>query len=62
MVKDLVCGMKVDENSLETLHLEYQGKTYYFCTNLCLVQFRADPEKYIREQNSEKQHRGKGNP
>jgi YHS domain-containing protein len=65
MAKDLVCGMQVDENNPETPGLEYKGKTYYFCTPLCLAQFEADPDHYISESGksgSEREHQGKGNP
>jgi hypothetical protein len=27
----------------------YKGKTYYVCCNSCRSEFRADPEKYIKE-------------
>jgi Cu+-exporting ATPase len=27
---------------------EYQGKTYYFCTQACKEEFCLDPEKWIR--------------
>ncbi|MBN2339350.1 MAG: YHS domain-containing protein, partial [Acidobacteria bacterium] len=46
-VKDLVCGMDVDPDSDRTLKTEYQGKTYYFCTEMCRERFDANPEKYV---------------
>ncbi|NIS46523.1 MAG: YHS domain-containing protein [Aliifodinibius sp.] len=42
----------------------YKGKHYYFCTNLCMVQFQANPEKDLqeyRERKAKKVHKGKGN-
>jgi Cu+-exporting ATPase len=27
--------------------LEYEGKTYYFCCQDCVPQFKANPKKYI---------------
>lgn len=66
MVKDLVCGMQVDENNPETPHFEYKAETYYFCTPLCRAQFEADPDRYIinesKKENSARKHRGRGNP
>lgn len=65
MVKDLVCGMQVDENNPETQHLKYEGETYYFCTPLCWVQFEAEPERFIKDsekRESKRKHRGEGNP
>jgi hypothetical protein len=29
--------------------ITYKGKTYYVCCNSCRQEFRADPEKYIKE-------------
>jgi Cu(I)/Ag(I) efflux system membrane fusion protein len=45
--KDPVCGMDVDPASDRTLKTEYQGKTYYFCAEMCRERFEADPEKYV---------------
>jgi Cu+-exporting ATPase len=27
--------------------LDYQGKTYFFCSRTCVDQFKADPKKYL---------------
>lgn len=64
MAKDLVCQMEVDETSPDTLKFDYQGETYYFCTNLCMVQFQAHPEKFVRRKDAPSGilHKGKGNP
>ncbi len=29
----------------------YKGKTYYFCCNHCLEEFKKNPEKYIKGEN-----------
>lgn len=44
--RDPVCGMKVDLQ-LDTLQLEYQGQTYFFCSDNCLAKFRIDPKQYM---------------
>jgi Cu+-exporting ATPase len=44
--KDPVCDMTVDPEAA-TLHHEYMGKTYFFCSEHCLEKFRKDPEHYI---------------
>jgi Cu+-exporting ATPase len=44
-VKDPVCGMDVSAPSDER-KLEYEGKTYFFCSSSCLEKFKNDPEKY----------------
>jgi YHS domain-containing protein len=53
MVKDLVCDMMVDENKV-TQKSTYNGKTYYFCSKSCKVQFDKDPEKFIKKDSGEK--------
>ncbi len=45
--KDPVCGMVVMPESAEG-KAEYQGKTYYFCSDQCMRQFQADPAKYAK--------------
>ncbi len=46
VLKDPVCGMKVDKSS--KWKSEYKGKTYYFCAPGCKFLFEKDPEKYIK--------------
>jgi len=43
---DPVCGMNVDTTTSQ-LSLEHDGKTYWFCSRGCLLEFRDDPEKYL---------------
>ena len=45
MVKDLVCGMEVDEKTAAAKS-EYNGKTYYFCALGCKKAFDENPVKY----------------
>jgi len=44
-VKDLVCGMEIDPATAAGSD-EYEGTTYYFCSQSCLDSFKADPQKY----------------
>ncbi len=37
-VNDPVCGMEMD----------YQGATYFFCSDACHDKFVAEPEKYTK--------------
>ncbi len=46
MVKDLVCGMNIDESTAAT-KTQYKGTTYYFCAHGCLRAFLSEPEKYL---------------
>ncbi len=45
MIKDPVCGMAVLENMAKA-KLVYQGRTYYFCSELCKQMFEREPQKY----------------
>jgi Cu+-exporting ATPase len=45
-VKDLVCGMEIAPGDAAA-KMDYQGKTYYFCSAACHDNFMAEPEKYI---------------
>ncbi|MBI2836995.1 MAG: heavy metal translocating P-type ATPase [Acidobacteria bacterium] len=45
MVKDPVCGMKVDSDSASS-HVDYRKRTYYFCSAHCARNFQEDPGKY----------------
>ncbi len=47
--RDPVCGMAVDENAAKAAKRssEYQGKTYYFCSEGCKKKFDADPAKSL---------------
>jgi P-type Cu+ transporter len=45
MVTDPVCGMHIEsEEAAGTI--EYEGKTYYFCSQTCHDAFEADPGSY----------------
>jgi YHS domain-containing protein len=46
MAVDPVCKMETDENFTAYLS-EYNGKKYYFCSQLCKMDFDDPPEKYI---------------
>ena len=45
-VLDPVCGMTIDPAEAAG-HLDYKGKTYYFCHQSCLDRFRAAPEEFL---------------
>ena len=47
-VKDPVCGMVVSQITAPTA-LEYKGKTYYFCADICRSKFEENPVKYVRK-------------
>ena len=43
---DPVCGMEVEPERAAGSY-EYGGKTYYFCAQGCLEDFKEDPESYV---------------
>jgi YHS domain-containing protein len=43
---DPVCGMTVDSATSE-LSFDHDGKTYWFCSKGCLMEFQDDPESYL---------------
>jgi YHS domain-containing protein len=45
MSTDPVCGMNVDEASAPA-RSEYQGRTYYFCSESCKDEFDKDPQSF----------------
>jgi YHS domain-containing protein len=47
MEKDVVCGMQVDPAEAADSS-EYNGKTYYFCSNGCKARFDANPAQFVK--------------
>jgi YHS domain-containing protein len=44
MSRDLVCGTLIDEKI--SSFLRFEGRVYYFCSEICRRDFKAMPEKY----------------
>ena len=45
-VLDVVCGLEIDP-SRAGARMEYQGETYYFCTQDHRDNFIAEPHRYL---------------
>jgi YHS domain-containing protein len=45
-VHDLVCGMIVDPKTAE-FSSTYEGKTYYFCSQMCKDEFDKTPASFL---------------
>jgi P-type Cu+ transporter len=45
-VLDPVCGMTIAPDAAAG-HVDYKGQTYAFCSQGCLDQFEADPERFL---------------
>ncbi|MFJ6326379.1 MULTISPECIES: heavy metal translocating P-type ATPase [unclassified Rhizobium] len=46
ITRDPVCGMTVDPNAGKP-SVDYQGRTFHFCSNGCRTKFEATPENYL---------------
>jgi Cu+-exporting ATPase len=46
---DPVCGMAISPDDAVG-HVDRKGHTYYFCSESCLKQFRADPERFLNAE------------
>ncbi|MFX1490594.1 MAG: HAD-IC family P-type ATPase, partial [Promethearchaeota archaeon] len=51
LVTDPVCGMK--GRAEEWIEYEYNSKKYYFCSENCLKEFKAKPERYVEKESQE---------
>jgi YHS domain-containing protein len=51
MAVDPVCKMEVEEKTAKH-RSEYQGKTYFFCAEMCKNAFDKEPQKYIQHPQS----------
>jgi Cu+-exporting ATPase len=55
MATDPICGMTVNPEAAAGKH-DYNGQTYYFCSQHCLAKFKEDPEKFLPLQQHEHGH------
>ena len=46
--RDPVCNMQVDEKNAAG-QSDYQGQTYYFCSQNCKEQFDRNPQQYAKQ-------------
>lgn len=46
--RDPVCNMEINEQSAAG-RSQYQGQTYYFCTESCKEEFDRNPEQYANQ-------------
>ena len=47
MVKDIVCGMGIEEDDPGTCSRSLAGRIFYFCSPECMLLFTKDPSDYI---------------
>ena len=46
--RDPVCNMQVDEKNAAG-QSDYQGQTYYFCSESCKEKFDQNPQQYAKQ-------------
>ena len=46
--RDPVCNMEIDEQSAAG-RAQYDGQTYYFCTQSCKDEFEQNPQRYVKQ-------------
>ena len=49
---DEVCGMSIEAETAAA-SIEFQGKTYYFCSDRCRRMFEEHPDRYVPVQEEE---------
>ncbi|UCC11780.1 MAG: YHS domain-containing protein [candidate division WOR-3 bacterium] len=49
MTRDPICGMEVDEQT-DRYKTDYNGKTYLFCSTVCLESFQKNPSQYLKKR------------
>lgn len=50
--KDPICGMKTADYLKDTL--AYNKKIYGFCSTYCKLEFKKNPQKYLRNSKNSK--------
>jgi Cu+-exporting ATPase len=51
-MRDPVCGMAISPDDAVG-HVDHKGHTYYFCSESCLEQFRADPGRFVDSERKQ---------
>jgi YHS domain-containing protein len=50
-VHDEVCGMTIEAEAAAA-SIEFQGKTYHFCSERCKQMFEEHPDRYVPAPDS----------
>ena len=45
-VKDVVCGKEIDPKMAQNTS-NYNGQTYYFCSDMCKKEFDESPDMFV---------------
>jgi len=49
MVRDIVCGIDVEEHTAyaQGLYSRFEGETYFFCCDECMQLFEQNPHQFV---------------
>ena len=50
IARDVVCGMEVDTDNPPYTGV-FRGKTYYFCSSSCRIEFDASPKSFMEDSH-----------
>lgn len=59
MEKDPVCGMDVNARTAPA-QSNFQGRTYYFCSEDCKQKFDREPQRYVGQPQTSSRPMGGG--
>lgn len=59
MIKDPVCGKKINRNKAHIV-IEYQSEKFFLCCPMCQSEFEKDPRKYAIKSGKIPRQKGKG--
>ncbi len=54
MNKEFVCSVTVNPQHA-VAGVQYEGQTYYFCSQLCKTMFEREPEKHNKAEETKSQ-------
>lgn len=57
MIKDPVCGKRINRNKAHIV-IEYEKQKYYLCCPLCQSEFEKHPDKFTPRTRDKKGTRG----
>jgi YHS domain-containing protein len=57
MIKDPVCGKRINRNKAHIV-IEYEKEKYYLCCPICQSEFEKDPRKYSVGSKKKLEKRG----
>lgn len=58
MARDPVCGMNVKEDKTG-FRSEYNGQSFYFCSDKCQKEFDKSPASYVRDRGAQPEPKSK---